>query len=774
MKKKSHISIISILAFTVVMLAVAFSHSNLALAEEVSLVYPNEGYIQAKNVDAIGANGFVTVTADNENKVLTYFGDVNGNLDFADNTDNVVKIFVFGHSVVVKGEKGFYTADLDSDSPALISTSLFEDCYLATDGTSLFVHKSGEVAVYDQDLTLQTTYQNKIFNGSPVVTGNGEKIYAFAVDYEHDLLHVFDRENSTTSTTEHTRVYNAIMGDVIYAHNGKNITLIDPITFEIVDTELTEQNYTAFGEFLYVAKGEDGFDKYAQSNGTLTLVGNHSYNGKLNAPSSAVYVGDILVIADTLNNRLLYVGDTVDTVQLNAPTSLAVAGGRLYALTPDGIAIIENKTLIGTIKIDVVAVDIEYNNGLHILAENGVYVYARGVLNKVFDVNNGKSLEIGTLYYVLTDTAVVVAKDSENGTEFNNLLSFEIDGYTPVDIMADVVGNVYILGDDNALHCYKWQDVVLSNIEGTAVNSTDISILSSTWDFTLKSMEEMGDKIVISTEENALVSISTPLVKTKEKSSDIDKENSIVNTYASTEKSYFMTNDKDGTTAVKIDSGKTFVCYENDGALFTSYNGENGWLFNAEKLAPSTDCTGEYIANKDVKLYVNPMTDSGITLTKGTALTVVDNGGYADGNWVRVEYKGKVYYADKSCLDQKTSSKPTPEPEKPQEPEKVNKDYGRAKASRVGELVNLYSVDDSNIIVTQVADGTKLEVVEKIGDYYKVIYENNEVLIHKDQFKLEGLTTVQIIAIILSVVVVLSGGLIFMVTSLSKKKEQNQ
>ena len=67
-----------------------------------------------------------------------------------------------------------------------------------------------------------------------------------------------------------------------------------------------------------------------------------------------------------------------------------------------------------------------------------------------------------------------------------------------------------------------------------------------------------------------------------------------------------------------------------------------------------------------------------------------------------------------------------------------------------------------------------LEVVEKIGDYYKVIYENNEVLIHKDQFKLEGLTTVQIIAIILSVVVVLSGGLIFMVTSLSKKKEQNQ
>ena len=76
------------------------------------------------------------------------------------------------------------------------------------------------------------------------MTGNGENIYAFAVDYEHDLLHVFDRENSTTSTTEHTRVYNAIMGDVIYAHNGKNITLIDPapaVARHILDV-MTEEN----------------------------------------------------------------------------------------------------------------------------------------------------------------------------------------------------------------------------------------------------------------------------------------------------------------------------------------------------------------------------------------------------------------------------------------------------------------------------------------------------------------------------------------------------
>ena len=78
------------------------------------------------------------------------------------------------------------------------------------------------------------------------------------------------------------------------------------------------------------------------------------------------------------------------------------------------------------------------------------------------------------------------------------------------------------------------------------------------------------------------------------------------------------------------------------------------------------------------------------------------------------------------------------------------------------------------MVVAQVTDGTRLEVIEKMGDYYKVKYNDTEVLIHKDHFKLDGLTTVQIIAIVLSVIVVLAGGLIFMVTSLSKKKEEKE
>ena len=103
----------------------------------------------------------------------------------------------------------------------------------------------------------------------------------------------------------------------------------------------------------------------------------------------------------------------------------------------------------------------------------------------------------------------------------------------------------------------------------------------------------------------------------------------------------------------------------------------------------------------------------------------------------------------------------------------VKVDYGRAKASRAGELVPLFSAETGEMIVA-VKDGTKLEIVEKVGDYYKVKYEGIELLIHQDDFKLDGLTTVQIIAIVLSIVVVLAGVLVFMVTNITKKKEDNR
>ena len=58
---------------------------------------------------------------------------------------------------------------------------------------------------------------------------------------------------------------------------------------------------------------------------------------------------------------------------------------------------------------------------------------------------------------------------------------------------------MYILGDDNAVHCYKWQDVINGNIGAETLVSTDIKIESTAYDFTANSIFDIDEKIVFIT-----------------------------------------------------------------------------------------------------------------------------------------------------------------------------------------------------------------------------------------------------------------------------------
>ena len=778
MKKQS---IISALIFAVILVSAVFSYSNIALADEVDVLYPNNGYIQAEYVDCIGVNNLYTVTFDNTNKVLSYNGTKMGTIALE---DKVSKIFVFGNGAVLKGENNFHFVNFNADEITVETATHFDgDDYLATDGTSLYVHSYGQVVVYDESLEVVNTYTDSIFNNKPVLVAQDGVIYGFVVEHGISIVYTYDTlTNEAKSFIKDTVIKNAVAGGTVFGYNGETIIIIDKDqiavddgTLDFVATDVNEQNFTAFGDCLYIAKGKDGYDQFAHQNGALTFVAKYSYTGdgidKLNNPCSVTSFNDEIVIADTFNNRLLYVGKDVVALEIDCPTAITASKNRLYVLTDKGIAIVDNKTVVSTIKTSVEIRDMIYSDGLYVLAENGVYTLVGGSLIKVIDVNDCYKFASNSLIYALNSTGVKVF---DFGGNENEILSFAVEGYTPVDLLADVVGNVYVLGDDNAVHCYKWQDIIDANVNGNHPISTVVQLESTAYKFTAKSMFDIDEKLVFTTAENALISLENPLVKTVEKGVSVDTANYSADTYVTTSVSYFITNENDGTTAVKIEPEKTLVCYEVEDMLYTTVGGKKGWIFGANKLVANTNCAGEYVAKTDVKLYANPTVDGGFTVLKGTALNVVDNaGGYNGNGWVRVEYNGKIYYTQASGLQKKSATTPLPEIPKPEKPEKVETEYGRAKASRAGELVALYSLDGSKV-VSSVADGTKLEVVEKIGEYYKVKYDGGEVLIHQDRFKLDGLTTVQIIAIILSVVVVLAGGLIFAVTSLSKKKEEKQ
>ncbi|MBO5983366.1 MAG: hypothetical protein J6Q06_05835, partial [Clostridia bacterium] len=206
------------LMFAVVLLAVVFSYSNLALAQEVDLVYPNDGYIQAVRVDQIGVSESLTVTADNLNKVISYSGETTGKVDFSSLSDSVLKMFVYGQSIVIKGAKGFYLLDAQAKTITAIDTEIInEECYVATDGTYLYVHQYGKVSVYETLDTPVKVYENKVFNSQPIIAVGNKEIFLFESPRGVSKIHSYNTESGEVKTSSFEHVINAVMGDVIFA-----------------------------------------------------------------------------------------------------------------------------------------------------------------------------------------------------------------------------------------------------------------------------------------------------------------------------------------------------------------------------------------------------------------------------------------------------------------------------------------------------------------------------------------------------------------------------
>ena len=137
--------------------------------------------------------------------------------------------------------------------------------------------------------------------------------------------------------------------------------------------------------------------------------------------------------------------------------------------------------------------------------------------------------------------------------------------------------------------------------------------------------------------------------------------------------------------------------------------------------------------------------------------------GFDGGNWVVVEYNSKEYFANINDF----TAYVAPVVEK-------GPVYGRAKGSRVGGIVNVYQTPEENSrVILEIADGAKVEILETLDNYYKVRVDDTVGYMAKDDVKLSGLTTVQIISIVLAILVLLAGSTVFAALYLTKKKSEN-
>jgi hypothetical protein len=541
---------------------------------------------------------------------------------------------------------------------------------------------------------------------------------------------------------------------------------------------LDNKNYVAFGNKLYFAKGNQGYDVYAIEDGVAVFESNFSYSGtalnKLNSPTAGTAFQDEIVITDTEADRLIFVGENTVSLAIDHPTCITSSDHRIYVKTTDGIAIVEDKEVKSIISTDLEIVDMLCTDRLYVLAQDGVYTLLSGRLIKVFDVEGGIAFVFDNLFYVLTFDSVE-AYDMDGNV--NSLLSVDLEGVNrdlPLDLLTNSRGDVFVLFDNSIVLRFDWWLTMQINTGKLdhhicAVTTVD----SNEYQYTAKSMFLKGDRLMFVTNENAVVSVTSPIYG-QSRAERPDLSNLSPEFYATSKYSYFMGDKFVGSTARFVEENTTVLAYKIGNELYGMVDGEEGWFYNVDQqFSPDTSVAYTYRIVGDAKLYFNPEYDSYITPYEGCKnLNVVDDAaGYDNGSWYRVKYDGQLYFVKRDVLEKISPIGPVTPP--PQQEEEVKADYGRAKASRAGEYVPLYSSIGGDVAIS-VKDGTRLEIIEKVGDYYKVKWDDGEYFVRQDQFKLDGLTTVQIVAIVLSIVVVMAGGLIFAVTSLTRKKEENR
>ena len=180
----------------------------------------------------------------------------------------------------------------------------------------------------------------------------------------------------------------------------------------------------------------------------------------------------------------------------------------------------------------------------------------------------------------------------------------------------------------------------------------------------------------------------------------------------------------------------------------------------------------DYVTKGETTLFKLPYVEDGkIALGSGVRMTLKsDVAGYDSSVWVIATYQGQEYFVKRSDVAEYV--------EIVEEKDKV---FGKANADRVGGLVNVYAdPSTTSEVIAQIVDGSKVEVLETLDGFYLVSYDGKLGYIQKSQLKIGTLTTVQIVAIVLSIVVAIAGAAIFASVHLTrknaeeKKKEQDQ
>ncbi|GEM_PF-787275 len=787
-KRRKNTFILSFaLALTLILASVvvfAFSYSQstqiaYATDSEFTQVFPTTDYFQSAHPTLVSANQtYLLVFDDEADKLFVKGGLSTSTKVYSTPFANVKNLFAVGNYAFINCDEGYYSLDL------IDSNATWQDCvlsapsnisYFNSDGEYLYAHSAlGRVCIYDQHFGIVYGTENLVdldFTGqSTVVMGERSLLYVFSVEKGMPFFTTYDVLTGNKSDrvyTKGTPLKEAYIGDVIYglkSFDDKDyIVCIDKQNGnELFSTDITPDAFYAYGNRLFTVSGDCvtvytlNSDKTAlRLDTSVTMSG--SDLGHFDSPSDLIKDGNKIVVADSKNNRLSFVeSDAMTCVYLEKePIALCKGQNDYYVAFNDSVAKLTGEKVTHTYSIDGV-LDVAYLDKLYVLTTDGVYVILGNDAVKLCSSRGAKRIACakdGTNVYLLCDDEIVSI--DKNGNALPSLASGDFTN--AVDFAIDYVGKVTVAYPDGySQHLGDTVEHFTLTSSSVDATVTSVALDENSLYFTAKEcfvgkcavsatskLTFINNFVWTANEKNAV-----SFAKAKDGALVYSVDKRVENTSLATSDVYMIYND------IKVDATGEFRYARCDEELVKIE------IASFESVSPE-QLTGNYAATAPTTLFASPYCESGkVEIAQGTVVSRMNNASdFEKGKWIAVQYADKTYYALSSDFEEYVV----------QIPEK-DKVYGKANADRAGGIVNVYaSADENSQIVCQIVDGTKVEVLETLDDYYLVSVNGQIGYIKKAQVKIDGLTTVQIVAIVLSIIVALAGFAIFASIYLTRK-----
>jgi len=768
--------LLTIIAIALIPFECSISYADGQTAE---IVFPSNDYIQSSSPSLISANeNYLLVYDEDLSTLFVKTLDTNIDYKYECNFTSVENIYAVNNFAYISADSKIYKLDLTSTTSTPIEAIIptpSKISSIATDGTYLYVKSIyGYVSVYHDDLTIAfeaDNIDNEIFLGKSILAANDIMLYTFT----NNSLNSYNLNTKETKETPFFySVQSAYICNEIYAQiNGESEIIIfnkDTKSIEL-NTGIQPDSYYAIYNKLYIIEGNViSVYTYNSLEKSLTLISSISMSGSdnkhLNNPKSILKLNDLMVVADSNNNRLSYIDDQKNMSILNLeskPIDLCSSSSTIFALCEnDTVVKIVDKKITSTYSL-VGITDITYLDKLYAIKNDGIYILLGGKFVKYLSLQNCNyisSYNSGKMIYAISNNSLFVV--SKDGTLIKKI---EYDFSNAIDFYVDYVGNLYILKDDSVTVLKN--DLFALSINGSYSIPNSLSLTPNS--FTLD-----GNYIYLTCDECVIVKDSfSSNTQNNTNLNDVDLSSSTFyyairengnaiayNQYGISDSIYYIKDD-----IIQI-SSKQYI-----GNYYYAKIGSNKFIVNIDDFSKINELPNSnvYEVKESSPIFEDLLGEQSTIINKNERITATSQLSILNSSYIKFNYNNAVYYIkldNLSLVEQHSEEEPIIE----DEPIKV---YGKVQASRVGKKVNIYlSPNIDSTIIDSLKDGKKVEIVSENESFYYVSYNGTFGYIEKDNLIKSGVTKIQLIAIILSVIVVFAGMTIFLSYFYYKKKSE--